>query len=321
MSGEATLDRSAVTPRPQIRRPPRGSPASKPLRREPAERLRAAAPAREPFLRPFALGSGVPRAPASTSSAARPSCSRVCLTAASPKPRPARARARPAATRASSTRPTRSSAARASARASSPAPRASEPLLETAAGEIAVPKRTNGNAERLGAAELAGEGPGGLPVERAPDGEARAHDRVGGNDPPRHAVELDLDAAARPFPQRRDLLYGDYSSAAPTSASAAAAAAAFAALPAGSAVLGGFPRLRSAGASPRRPAPDRSRAGSAGGSLRHVGMLPEERGRVLAPLAQPLVAEAEVRARLRDDLPLGGDVDDRAFPREAGAVR
>src|SRR4051812_32314860 len=49
-------------------------------------------------------------------------------------------------------------------------------------------------------------------------------------------------------------------------------------------------------------------------------MLAKECGRVLAALAEPLVAEAEVRAGLRDDLPLGRDVEDRAFPREAGAV-
>src|SRR5581483_8448243 len=54
--------------------------------------------------------------------------------------------------------------------------------------------------------------------------------------------------------------------------------------------------------------------------LRHVGMLTQERRRVLASLAQPLVAEAEVGARLRDDLALARDVEHRALPREAGAV-
>src|SRR4029079_10643437 len=54
--------------------------------------------------------------------------------------------------------------------------------------------------------------------------------------------------------------------------------------------------------------------------LRHVGMLAQERGRVLPALAEPLVAEAEVRARLRNDLALDARVEHRALPRDAGAV-
>ena len=54
--------------------------------------------------------------------------------------------------------------------------------------------------------------------------------------------------------------------------------------------------------------------------LDEVGILREERGRVLAPLAEPLVAEREVRARLRDDLPLEADVEDRSLPRDPLAV-
>src|SRR5687768_7206547 len=49
-------------------------------------------------------------------------------------------------------------------------------------------------------------------------------------------------------------------------------------------------------------------------------MLPQERRRVLAPLAETLVAEAEVRARLLDDLPFEADVDDAALPGDALAV-
>src|SRR6185437_15532027 len=41
---------------------------------------------------------------------------------------------------------------------------------------------------------------------------------------------------------------------------------------------------------------------------------------VLAPLAQPLVAEAEVRARLRHDLALEPGVEDRSLPGDAGPV-
>ena len=49
-------------------------------------------------------------------------------------------------------------------------------------------------------------------------------------------------------------------------------------------------------------------------------MLAQERGRVLAALAEPLVVEAEVRAGLLDDLLLEPDVEHRALPGDAGAV-
>src|SRR4029077_15714806 len=49
-------------------------------------------------------------------------------------------------------------------------------------------------------------------------------------------------------------------------------------------------------------------------------MLTQERGRVLASLAEPLVAEAEVRPRLRHGLPLEPGVERRDFPRDARAV-
>ena len=49
-------------------------------------------------------------------------------------------------------------------------------------------------------------------------------------------------------------------------------------------------------------------------------MLLEERRRVLAALAEPFVAEAEVRARLRDDLALDARVEDGALPRDPLAV-
>src|SRR5262245_37851416 len=54
--------------------------------------------------------------------------------------------------------------------------------------------------------------------------------------------------------------------------------------------------------------------------LRDVGMLAEERGRVLAALAEPLVLEAEVRARLLDDLALEPCVEHSALPGDALAV-
>src|SRR5689334_6315263 len=49
-------------------------------------------------------------------------------------------------------------------------------------------------------------------------------------------------------------------------------------------------------------------------------MLAQERGRVLPALAETLVAEAEVRARLRHDLPLDSGVENGALPRDARAV-
>src|SRR4029077_20960282 len=54
--------------------------------------------------------------------------------------------------------------------------------------------------------------------------------------------------------------------------------------------------------------------------LRDIGMLLQERGRIQAALPEALLAEAEVRARLRHDLALDADVEHRALPREAGAV-
>src|SRR5690242_21167517 len=49
-------------------------------------------------------------------------------------------------------------------------------------------------------------------------------------------------------------------------------------------------------------------------------MLAQERGRVLSPLPEALVAEAEVRAGLLHDLPLEAGVEDRSFPGDPRAV-
>src|SRR5437870_11012902 len=49
-------------------------------------------------------------------------------------------------------------------------------------------------------------------------------------------------------------------------------------------------------------------------------MLAQERRRVLASLAEPLVVEREIRAGLLDDLPLERGVEHRAFPGDPGAV-
>src|SRR5205823_8885928 len=54
--------------------------------------------------------------------------------------------------------------------------------------------------------------------------------------------------------------------------------------------------------------------------LTDVRVLAQEGGGVLASLAEPLVLEAEVRARLLDDLPLQSRVEHRAFPGDPGAV-
>jgi hypothetical protein len=67
-----------------------------------------------------------------------------------------------------------------------------------------VPERPRGNTERVRPAQLASERARRLAVERAPDPEAGAHHRVGGNGAPRGAVEVNLDAPARPLPQRGD---------------------------------------------------------------------------------------------------------------------
>ena len=55
--------------------------------------------------------------------------------------------------------------------------------------------------------------------------------------------------------------------------------------------------------------------------LADVRVLAEERGRVLPALAEPLVAEGEVRARLLDDLPLDGRRRARCPPRRCPARR
>src|SRR3954468_24332679 len=52
----------------------------------------------------------------------------------------------------------------------------------------------------------------------------------------------------------------------------------------------------------------------------HVGMLAQEGGGVLPPLAQALFVEAEVRPGLLDDLPLEPGLEDRPFPGNARAV-
>src|SRR5581483_11825303 len=103
-----------------------------------------------------------------------------------------------------------------------------EPLGEALPRMVAVPQRPDGDLQRLRATELPREGTRGLAVERPSYGETAPDDGVRGREPPRGAVELDLDAPPRPLAQRGDDAHGY--SAAPTSATAAAAAAAFAAL-------------------------------------------------------------------------------------------
>ena len=51
--------------------------------------------------------------------------------------------------------------------------------------------------------------------------------------------------------------------------------------------------------------------------LGDVGMLPQERSRVLPALSEALVAIAEVRAGLLDELPLERDVEDAPPPRRS----
>jgi hypothetical protein len=66
------------------------------------------------------------------------------------------------------------------------------------------PERTERAPECVGPAKLAAERPRRLAVERPADDEARADHGVDGHQPPRGAVELNLDAPARPLVQRRD---------------------------------------------------------------------------------------------------------------------
>src|SRR5581483_11779411 len=54
--------------------------------------------------------------------------------------------------------------------------------------------------------------------------------------------------------------------------------------------------------------------------LRHVRVLTQEGGRILAPLAEPLVLEAEVRPRLLDDLSLERRVEHGSLPGDAESV-
>jgi len=79
-----------------------------------------------------------------------------------------------------------------------------EPFLEPPPGKVAVAERSSGGADRLGSAELAPEQPRRVAVERAPDRQAGPHDGIGRHEPPRGAVELDLDLPPRPLAQRRD---------------------------------------------------------------------------------------------------------------------
>src|SRR5213078_1972522 len=54
--------------------------------------------------------------------------------------------------------------------------------------------------------------------------------------------------------------------------------------------------------------------------LGDVGVLAQEGGRVLPALSEPLVLEAEVRARLLDDLPLERRVEHGALPGDPRAI-
>jgi hypothetical protein len=67
-----------------------------------------------------------------------------------------------------------------------------------------VAQRADGDAEGPCPSELTAERPCRLAIERPADDVVRPDDGVCGNEPPRSAVEIDLDAAARPLPQRRD---------------------------------------------------------------------------------------------------------------------
>jgi hypothetical protein len=114
-----------------------------------------------------------------------------------------------------------------------------EPDIERLPRAIARPQGTRGPIERIRTAELPGERPRRLTIERASDDETRARGRVDRHEPPRGAVEMDLDAAARLLAQRRDdgCAYAASASSpssppapAPTAAATAATAAAFDAL-------------------------------------------------------------------------------------------
>ena len=79
-------------------------------------------------------------------------------------------------------------------------PARGEPGVESLPRAVAVLECAHGDPERVLPAKLSAERARRLSVERAPDGEPGPDDRVGGNEPPRRAVELDLDAVAGPFP-------------------------------------------------------------------------------------------------------------------------
>jgi hypothetical protein len=72
--------------------------------------------------------------------------------------------------------------------------------LEVPAGHVPIAKRSRRHAECVRTAQLTPERAGGLAIERAPHPQVRAHDRVCGNGAPRCAVEIDLNAPARPLP-------------------------------------------------------------------------------------------------------------------------
>ena len=81
-----------------------------------------------------------------------------------------------------------------------PRPAAREPRLEPTAGVVAKAERPQRDTERGRPPQLPRERPRRLAVECAADGEAGPNDRVCGNEPPRPAIEIDLDPVARPLP-------------------------------------------------------------------------------------------------------------------------
>ena len=299
--------------RPAARRRPRSSPARSRAARGGARRRGGRVSRARELGGPLALGRELGERACDGLRRRSPSCSSRAATAASPQPRSASARARarePAVVVDHAGRRSVSTAASASGsampRASSRCRRrpAETSRRDTVRTAVASASERRSSRRRSRSSGRSSSRPGREPA---------ADDDVVRHGAPRPSVELERHPArAAPADGRQRRRRGP--------------APCHARYPVGCGCFG----LRGLSA-PRRRRPSRRRhreeargddrvrpelgLDGAEDPLGDVRVLPQERGRVLAALAEPLVAEAEVRARLLDDLPLEPDVERRCPPR------
>ena len=137
-----------------------------------------------------------------------------------------------------------------------------------------------------------------LAVELDADVEPRREHDLGRQGPPGLALELDLDPPARPGAQKAN----SWRRPSPDNLGLLGAAPPLVRSRRRQQARGGEAALAELGLDPVQDL------------VGHIWVFTQEGGRVLAPLAEPLLVEAEVRARLLDDLPVEPGLEHRALP-------